>query len=145
MNYSSLINDPELIFIPGNCPSSKNSRRWTGKYSIASKSVFKWKKNTKQCWKDNKDKFLELTKDLPKPLFIGMFFVKGTNHDFDFNNPTQTIQDTMVDEEWITDDNTKVMFPIPFYIEDKLCDANKEYQGTFVKVFKSYPLKHEIK
>ena len=34
-------------FIPGNVPSSKNGRRWTGKYFIASKSTMKYRKATK--------------------------------------------------------------------------------------------------
>ena len=35
-------------FIPGNVPSSKNGRRWTGKYFIASKTVMNYRKNTKE-------------------------------------------------------------------------------------------------
>ena len=31
-------------FIPGNVPSSKNGRRWTGKYFIASKAVVNYRK-----------------------------------------------------------------------------------------------------
>jgi hypothetical protein len=34
-------------FIPGNVPSSKNGRRWTGKYFISSKTVMKYRKDTK--------------------------------------------------------------------------------------------------
>ena len=33
-------------FIPGNVPSSKNGRRWTGKYFISSKTVMKYRKDT---------------------------------------------------------------------------------------------------
>ena len=33
-------------FIPGNVPSSKNGRRWTGKYFIASKTVIQPGKST---------------------------------------------------------------------------------------------------
>ena len=38
-------------FIPGNVPSSKNSRRWTGKFFIASKTVMKYRKETANVYK----------------------------------------------------------------------------------------------
>ena len=38
-------------FIPGNVPSSKNGRRWTGKYFISSKTVMKYRKATAAIYK----------------------------------------------------------------------------------------------
>ena len=38
------------IFISGNVPSSKNSKRWTGKRLINSEAVMKYKKNTADEW-----------------------------------------------------------------------------------------------
>ena len=32
-------------FIPGNVPSSKNGRRWTGKFFISSKATMKYRKD----------------------------------------------------------------------------------------------------
>ena len=37
-------------WIPGNVPSSKNGRRWTGKYFIASKAVMNYRKATKDIY-----------------------------------------------------------------------------------------------
>ena len=38
-------------FIPGNVPSSKNGKRWTGKYLISSKTVMKYRKDTTNAYK----------------------------------------------------------------------------------------------
>ena len=37
-------------FIPGSVPSSKNGRRWTGKYFIASKAVMNYRKIAKDYY-----------------------------------------------------------------------------------------------
>ena len=42
------------IFIPGNTPSSKNGRIWTGSFSIGSKVTMEYYKNSKQDWIDIK-------------------------------------------------------------------------------------------
>ena len=39
-----------MIYIKGNVPSSKNSKRWTGKMLINSKIVMEYKKNTAYDW-----------------------------------------------------------------------------------------------
>ena len=44
-------------FIPGNVPSSKNGRRWTGKYFIASKAVMNYRKKTKQYYQKYTESF----------------------------------------------------------------------------------------
>ena len=56
-------------FIPGNVPSSKNGRRWTGKYFIASKAVMNYRKATKDIYLKYTEDFkqeLEKTKFLEK-------------------------------------------------------------------------------
>lgn len=45
------------IFIPTNVPSSKNSRRWTGKYFIGSKQTMRYYKETKGYWLEHKKTF----------------------------------------------------------------------------------------
>ena len=49
----------DQIFIAGNVPSSKNSKVWTGKYLVHSKTVRNYISKTKQDWLSNKEKFLE--------------------------------------------------------------------------------------
>ena len=71
-------------FIPGNVPSSKNGRRWTGKYFIASKGVVNYRKKTKSYY----EKFApEFKKELAKhklPVTIAFEFIRGSKHKFDY-------------------------------------------------------------
>jgi len=46
-----------MIFIAGNVPSSKNSKRWTGKMLINSKTVMKYIKDTDMQYKTFKTDF----------------------------------------------------------------------------------------
>jgi len=116
-------------FIPYNVPSSKNSRVWTGKYFVASKSTQKWKALTKPIWKKYKDDFVEYIKDKPFPLKIEMEFIRGTKHKFDYINPAQTIQDEMVHAGWLEDDNCSIM--IPYFKEHSY---SKDNPGVIIRV-----------
>ena len=92
-------------FIPGSVPSSKNGRRWTGKYFIASKAVMNYRKIAKDYYAKYADDFkAELAKH-SLPAKISFTFVRGSRHKFDYINPAQTVQDDMVKAGWIEDDN----------------------------------------
>ena len=99
-------------FIPGSVPSSKNGRRWTGKYFIASKAVMNYRKKAKDYYAKYHDEFkAELAKhDLPAK--ISFEFIRGTRHKFDYINPAQTVQDDMVKAGWIEDDNAEFILPV---------------------------------
>ena len=113
------------IFIPGNVPSSKNSRVWTGKFFIASKAVAKWRKETKPYWETNKVNFLSDEHSgwhiaMKFPVKLEITFVRNSKHKFDYINPCQTIMDEMVKHGYIEDDNADVVIPIfKPYIYDK--------------------------
>ena len=81
------------IFIAGNVPSSKNGKRWTGKYLIHSKTVMNYIKNTKEDWINNENKFKELIKDKEVPYEIEFTFLRNSRRKFDYINPCQTVQD----------------------------------------------------
>tara|TARA_R110000765_G_scaffold5492_2_gene17224 strand:+ start:6957 stop:7325 length:369 start_codon:yes stop_codon:yes gene_type:complete len=98
-------------FIPGNVPSSKNGRRWTGKHFIASKSVMKYRKNTKGYYLKYANEFKKAIKEMEKPVHIEFTFIRGSRHKFDYINPAQTVQDDMVKAGWIDDDNADCMLP----------------------------------
>jgi hypothetical protein len=99
-------------FIPGNVPSSKNSRQWTGKYFIASKSTQQYRKQTECYWTEYKEEFLLEAAKHEAPYVIAFEFIRGTKHKFDYVNPLQTIQDEMVKYEWIEDDNADILIPV---------------------------------
>ena len=116
-------------FIPGNVPSSKNGRRWTGKYFIASKTVMNYRKATKEYFVKYSSEFQKAIKDMELPIHIEFTFVRGTKHKFDYINPAQTVQDDMVKHKWIEDDNANYM--IPYFGKYKY---DKNEPGVFIKL-----------
>ena len=71
-------------FIPGNVPSSKNGRRWTGKYFIASKTVMKYRKDTQSYYKKYAKEFSKELKKHTLPVKVSFTFIRGTRHKFDY-------------------------------------------------------------
>lgn len=124
-----------MLFCPTNVPSSKNGRVWTGKYFIASKATNRWRKETKSWWKENKELFLEKIEGKNLPLRIGLHFVRSSKHKYDWVNPVQTIQDEMVTYEWIEDDNTSIIVPVPFKLNGSYTSYNKSYPGVYIKIY----------
>ena len=98
-------------FIPFNVPSSKNGRRWTGKYFISSKTVMNYRKNTKSTYAKYATAFRKEFDKYETPVKIGFTFIRGTRHKFDYINPAQTVQDDMVKHGWIDDDNCEFIVP----------------------------------
>ena len=116
-------------FIPGNVPSSKNGRRWTGKYFIASKTVMSYRKKTKQYFESYGPLFAKELEKHKLPVKIAFTFIRGTRHKFDYINPAQTIQDDMVKHGWIEDDDMNHMVPVfPEYRYDK------ENPGVYITI-----------
>jgi len=100
------------FFILGNVPSSKNGKRWTGKYLIHSKTTMRYIKETKEDYLRLKKEFTkELSKHEP-PYKISFKFIRNSKRKFDYVNPLQTVQDLMVKYEWIEDDNATFLLPV---------------------------------
>ena len=117
------------IFIAGNVPSSKNSKVWTGKFLVHSKTVQKYIKQSKSDYEFYKPYFKKLIKDKELPYKISFKFIRGSKHKFDYINPAQTVQDLMVKYEWIEDDN--MTFIIPFF---EPFEYNKKQPGVIIKI-----------
>tara|TARA_R110002012_G_scaffold10005_2_gene46585 strand:- start:18434 stop:18799 length:366 start_codon:yes stop_codon:yes gene_type:complete len=117
------------IFIAGNVPSSKNGKRWTGKYLIHSKTTMNYIKDSKEDWVNNKEKFLKLIKEKEPPYEVSFKFFRKSRRKFDYINPAQTAQDLMVKYEWIEDDNCEFIKPS---FEDYVYD--KENPGVEIRV-----------
>ena len=116
-------------FIPGNVPSSKNGRRWTGKYFIASKSVMNYRKNTKEYYIKYAQEFKDALVNLKQPVHIQFTFIRSSKHKFDYINPAQTVQDDMVKHGWIKDDNADILLPV-----FSKFSYNKENPGVIIKI-----------
>ena len=120
------------IFIPGNVPSSKNGRVWTGRYSIASKATRRYWKQSEKYWIKYKKKFATLIKKYKEPYRVKFTFIRGSKHKFDYLNPAQTIQDLMVKHRWIEDDNCDILIP-----EFGKYKYDKEKPGVIITILKS--------
>lgn len=118
-------------FIPGNVPSSKNGRRWTGKYFISSKTVMKYRKDTKSFYQKYAPKFQKELKKHKLPVKISFTFIRGTKHKFDYINPAQTVQDDMVTHGWLEDDNMVNILPV-----FKPYKYDKEKPGVIIEILK---------
>tara|TARA_R110001592_G_scaffold347760_1_gene641486 strand:- start:8226 stop:8612 length:387 start_codon:yes stop_codon:yes gene_type:complete len=116
-------------FIPGNVPSSKNGRRWTGKHFIASKSVMNYRKKTKEIYAEYAQEFKDAIINLPQPVHVQFTFIRGSKHKFDYINPAQTVQDDMVKAGWIDDDNADLL--LPAFSEFKY---DKENPGVIIRI-----------
>lgn len=118
-------------FIPGNVPSSKNGRRWTGKYFIASKTVVNYRKDTKQYYQKYASEFQKELKKYKLPVKVGFTFIRGTRHKFDYINPAQTVQDDMVSYGWLEDDNAENILPVFYQYE-----YDKANPGVYIEILK---------
>ena len=122
MNY-------KYIFIKGNVPSSKNSKRWTGKMLINSKTVMRYKKNTCDEWWCNCLKFKELIKNKEKPYKIGFYFIRDSKRKFDYINAAQLPLDLMQEFDWVEDDNMENVIPVFLGYE-----VDKENPGIRIEI-----------
>ena len=117
------------IFIKGNVPSLKNSKRWTGKYLISSKKVLEYERNTRDAYQLL---YFQLTPILllkKKPYKISFKFIRGSKHKFDFINAAQLPLDLMVKNHILDDDNADEVIPVFENYE-----YNKENPGVVIKV-----------
>jgi Holliday junction resolvase RusA-like endonuclease len=111
-----MVNKPVGIayFVPGNVPSSKNSKVWTGKFLVWSKAANKYRKETEKYWRELATILKKTTShnNIAKPIQIYFEFVRGTKHKFDYVNPLQTVLDLMVEFGCLDDDNADEVFPV---------------------------------
>jgi Holliday junction resolvase RusA-like endonuclease len=122
------------IFIPLNVPSSKNSKQWTGKMLIHSKTTRNYIKNSKKDYIHGKEEFDTLLNtqagiEPSYPIHIDMYFIRSSKRKFDYINPAQTVQDLMVKWGWIEDDNCDIIVP-----HFSGYHVDKENPGVIIKI-----------
>ena len=138
------------IFISGNVPSSKNSKINTSRGSFNSKTVQKYLRSygiqhyssSKKEIKTYKtipmtfpvDELKELFKDKQYPIIIGMHFVRGSKHKWDFHNACQIILDLFTAFDIIEDDNMDCIIPECLFINGKHYSYSKENPGVIVLI-----------
>jgi hypothetical protein len=122
-----------MIFIKGNFPSFKNSKQFTGKYFIMSKTVQKYLKGFEYQWEIIPKEFLDLNES-NFPVKVGFHFVRGTKHRWDFHNMLQGCADLMVKHKWIPDDNMDYFIPSCLKMENKFYSYSKETPGVYIQI-----------
>lgn len=117
------------FFIPGNTPSSKNSKIWTGRFLISSKTTSRYVKSTKEIYLSECENFKRGLEIIPRPLSIAFFFVRDSKRRFDYINVSQIVLDLMVENNYICDDAATEIEPIfTGFITDK------KNAGVIVKI-----------
>ena len=128
-----------MIFIAGNTPSSKNSKRIititnkkTGKKTtrlINSEVTEKYIKSSKVDWLVNKNEFLKMLKGKEKPYRIELYFIRDSRRKFDYINAAQIIFDLMQHYGYIEDDDSQNIIPV-----FKGFEVDKDRTGVKIEV-----------
>jgi len=128
-----------MIFIAGNTPSSKNSKRIititnkkTGKKTtrlINSEVTEKYIKSSKVDWLVNKNEFLKMLKGKEKPYRIELYFIRDSRRKFDYINAAQIIFDLMQEYGYIEDDDSQNIIPV-----FKGFEVDKDRTGVKIEV-----------
>lgn len=150
----NLSNSNDLIFIPYNVPSLKNSKVKTSRGIFSSATVNKYlrllgiqrysaSKKIVVGYKTRKNVFEEIRENFEKqkegaeqPYLIAFHFVRHSKRDFDFNNATQIVQDLLVAHDMLEDDCCRVMIPVPLNIDGKWYSIDKTNPGVYIKIIK---------
>jgi len=134
----------DMIFIPGNIPSLKNSKVKTSRGIFSSPTVSKFlrsigiqgfnsRKKTVKGYVDPlrpnqfealRSRFLSMKAGKDDPLIIGYHQVRNSKRLFDFSNSVEIIQDLMTAHDFIEDDNVKHVFPVPMSIKGELINPD---------------------
>lgn len=140
------------VFIPGNVPSSKNSKIKTAKGIFHSKTVRRYlqkigvkkyslREKSAENYKTRPNLFEEAVapmrsylKNKQPPHLIGFHFVRGTRHQFDISNVFQIITDLLVAHHVINDDSSEYLIPIPIQINGSWYAYNKDSPGVWLVV-----------
>jgi hypothetical protein len=140
------------IFIPHNVPSSKNSKQFTGKYLVHSKTVKKYlqklgiknysaRKKQVEVYVKLVNLFevytrglQEVIQQLPKPALIEFHFVRDSKRKFDFHNAVQLPLDLMTAHDIIDDDDMDNIIPVAYKKQDKWYTVDKKNAGVYIRV-----------
>lgn len=139
-----------IIFIPGNVPSLKNSKIKTSRGVFPSKTVSRYLRvlgvqryspSRKEVveFKTRPNKFRQAMEKAkwkkPKErIVLGFHFVRGSKHKWDFGNISQMPLDLLSAHDFIEDDNMDWIIPMPFKIKGEWYSYNKEEPGVYIKV-----------
>ncbi len=115
--------DPSpFIFIPGEVPSGKNSKRAVAKgVLVSSVPTLRYKKEKAADYIEKAFAFRNMSVTLGKPFTVFMKFVRATAGQWDSHNASQIVADMMQEHGWIDNDDARniVIHPTPHFLVDK--------------------------
>lgn len=137
------------VFIPGNVPSSKNSKAKCSRGIFHSKAVSKYlqtigvakysvRHRTVENYKTRPNLFEQAVAPVrarlafinpPPPLIVGLYFVRKTKGKFDWINISQIICDLLVAHKVTPDDSMDVFVPVPVMRDGLWYHVNKNDPG----------------
>jgi len=145
----------EMIFIPGNVPSLKNSKTMTtigkGKDKrnilLPSKTVKQYLQNLGIKKYSGKEVFGYSTRpnffkmgvgnyfdNIEYPSVIGFHFVRDSKRKFDFQNAVHIVADLLVAHGYIEDDNMDFFIPFPMIVDGSWYSVDKGMPGVYLKI-----------
>lgn len=142
------------IFIPGDVPSSKNSKVKSKKGIFHSKTVRKYLSGLGIKHYSTRNKYIDTLKTKPDifidsveplkeelkkadpPYRIGFHFVRGSKRSFDFHNMVQLVADLLVAADVIEDDDMDHFIPLPYKRNGEYYSIDREDPGVYIKLYK---------
>ncbi len=137
-----------MIFIPGNTPSSKNSRINTRSGSFFSKTVqnylkelgvkaFSSSKKEVREYARKPNLFLKCFENAEdwkqyKPLILGYHPVRNSKRAFDLHNCFQIVADLLEAHDIIENDSADYLIPVPMKIDGKYYTIDKDNPGIYL-------------
>jgi len=138
------------VFIPGNVPSSKNSKIKTARGIFHSKTVMKYLRSfgikhfspSRKVIEKYKtilmtfpvNELKELFKNVEYPVIVELHFIRGSKHKWDFHNACQIILDLLTAFDIIPDDNMDYIIPQCMFIKRKHYSYDKENAGILINI-----------
>jgi len=101
-----------MIYLPGNVPSLKNTKRVFRNRLIDCKRIREYKKYIEPYFIQHKEKFTDMLEDKLTPYHIHFQFIRDSRRKFDYGNVIHILADLMVTYEWIEDDNADIFVPV---------------------------------
>lgn len=131
--------DPTInLWLNGNVPSSKNSKRIVRGRGRRPRLL--WSKLAEEYRDTVKHEMLAerlhwdlLVRDHPDPIVCAFYFVRSSRRRFDFHNAVQTISDLMVEAQWLSDDDMDHFIPVPLQINGKWYHVDKDAPGVLIQ------------
>ena len=142
-----------MIFIPGNVPSSKNSKVATQSGVFNSRTVARYLKEIGvRAYSHSKGVKEYQRRDnlfrksvgsyfdgIQYPAMVGFHFVRDSRLKFDFHNACQIICDLLVAHRFIEDDNMDCLLPIPVQVNGRWYTVDKYRPGVFLEIVTKAP------